>query len=1060
MSRFVHLHLHTNYSLLDGAIKINELGEHLKKNEMSSCAVTDHGAMFGAVKFYKELKKKGVKPIIGCEAYFTNGSRLERVNEAFHLILLCQDKEGYKNLSKLVTAAYTEGFYYKPRMDKEILEKYNKGLIALSACLKGEIPSLLLEGKEHEAKERAKWYRDIFEGRYYLEMQDNKIDEQYLVNEKLVQLSMELNIPLVATNDCHYINKQDAFVQDVLVCVSTKKTLEDEKRMKMSTDDFYVKTADEMMNGYFKEYPQAINNTLKIAEECNFSFKTGVHYLPMFGDSEDESARTIDEQCWKGLKEKKIPADKFPVYEERLKHELNIIKSMGYSSYYLIVSDFINWAKANNVPVGPGRGSGAASLAAYSIGITNLDPIRYDLVFERFLNPERISLPDFDIDFCSRKREDVYQYLVNRYGNEYISKIGTFGFLKAKSAIKDVGRVLGYSVKETQDISDLVPLLTEDETIKDAINKEPELKRVVNGNPRVKKLVELAQAVEGSIRNFGVHAGGVVISSIPISDLVPLITTKDDVITTQFDMKDVEEIGLVKFDILGIETLTIMYDAIQHIKKFKKADFNIESIPLDDVRIYEMLGRGDTVGVFQLESDGMQKLLRELKPDCFGDIIAVNALYRPGPLSGGMVTQFINRKHGKEKIDYPFKELESILKETYGIIVYQEQVQRIAATLSGYTLGEADLLRRAMGKKKPAEMAEQKQYFIAGAKEKGHNPHKAEELFDLMAKFAEYGFNKAHAAVYALTAYHTAYLKCYYPAEFLSALLTSKMNKDIESAAVYVADAIGHSIKVLSPDVNESSYDFEPRSEAIRFGLGGIKNIGTSAIDNILEERSERGLFKGFLDFCCRVDSRRVNKKTLENLIKSGAFDSFGVDRGILFNNIDNATNYSADTKKNAASGQFNLFGDAMSTVHSDDALDKRVPVWDKKDKLMFERDAIGFYISDHPMDIFENMLRSSGVSDIFSMHHVPPENNIVAAGVLSLSREIKTERGVMAIFNLEDKTGSIEVVAYSEQYRDIQKQGALEGVPMFCYGRISENSGKNKIMVERAKPIEERDFV
>ena len=1061
MSRFTHLHLHTNYSLLDGAIKIHELADYLKKNEMHSCAVTDHGAMFGAVKFYKELKKKGVKPIIGCEGYFTSGSRLERVNESYHLVLLCQDKEGYKNLSKLVTSAYQEGFYYKPRMDKEILEKYNKGLIVLSACLKGEIASLLLNGREAEAKTRAKWYKDVFEGRFYLELQDNKIDEQYLVNEKLVQISMELDIPIVATNDCHYIKKQDAFVQDVLVCVSTKKMLSDTNRMKMSTDEFYVKTADEMMNGYFKEYPQAITNTLKIADECNFSFKTGIHYLPVMGNSEEESAIKIEEQAAQGLKNKNIPEDKKDIYDERLKHELSIINKMGYASYYLIVSDFINWARANNVPVGPGRGSGAASLVAYCLGITNLDPIRYDLIFERFLNPARISLPDFDIDFCSRRREDVFQYLVDRYGAEYVTKIATFGFLKAKSAIKDVGRVLGYSVKEVQNISDLVPLLAEDETIRDAINKVPELKSAVNSDPRVKKLVELAEAVEGSIRSYGVHAGGVIISSIPISDLVPLVPAKDKVVATQFDMKDIEEVGLVKFDLLGIETLTIIDDAIKHIRKFKKSDFKIESIPLDDKRIFTMLGHGDTIGVFQLESDGMQKLLRELKPDCFEDIIAVNALYRPGPLGGGMVAQFINRKHGEETIEYPFKELEHILKETYGIIVYQEQVQRIAATLAGYSLGEADLLRRAMGKKKAAEMAEQKQGFIAGAKEKGHNPQKAEELFDLMAKFAEYGFNKAHAAVYALNAFHTAYLKCYYPAEFLSALLTSKMNKDIESAAVYIADAIGHKIKILPPDVNESSYDFEPRGENIRFGLGGIKNIGTSAIDNILEERSQSGLFKGFVDFCCRVDPRRANKKTLENLIKAGAFDSFDVDRGVLFNNLDRVMSFAVGRKKDAVSGQTDLFGGgATETNFTDAILDLKVAKWDKKTKLMFEREAIGFYISSHPMEAFENILRSSCVSEIFSLHHVPPENNTVAAGVISLSREIKNERGVMAIFSLEDKTGSIEAVAYSDQYREIQKLGVLDGVPVFCYGRIAENSGKNKIMIERVKPIEERDFM
>ncbi|MEI6092870.1 MAG: DNA polymerase III subunit alpha [bacterium] len=1061
MSGFVHLHLHTSYSVLDGAIKIPDLSHRLKELDMKACAMTDHGAMFGAVKFYKEMKSKGIKPIIGCEGYMTAGSRFTKKDDNFHLVLLCQDKEGYKNLSKLVTSAYTEGFYYKPRMDRELLEKYNKGLIATSACLKGEISQLLLHGKDDEAKTIAKWYKDVFDGRFYLELQDNGIEEQYLVNEKIIKLSMELDIPIVATNDCHYIKKSDAFIQEVLLCVSTKKTLEDKNRMRMSTDEFYVKTEQEMASGYFKEYPQALTNTLKIVDQCDFSFKTGIHYLPVIGNDEEESKKIIEEDSWKGLDTKTVPEDKKEIYHDRLRYELDVIKKMGYSSYYLIVSDFINWAKKNNVPVGPGRGSGAASLVAYALGITNLDPITYDLIFERFLNPERVSLPDFDIDFCSRRRDQVYEYIVSKYGKDYTTKITTFGFLKAKSAITDVGRVLGLTVKDIKEITSLVPLLDDKETIKDAINKEPELRKLLQEKEQNKQLIDLACAIEGAVRNVGVHAGGVIISSIPIVEIVPLIPAADGIIATQFDMKDIEEVGLVKFDLLAIETLTIMDDALTYIRKFKNIEFDIDNINLYDPKIYEMLSRGDTIGIFQLESTGMQKLLRDLVPDCFEDIIAVNALYRPGPLGGGMVDQFINRKHGREEIEYPFQELESILKETYGIIVYQEQVQRIASTLAGYSLGEADLLRRAMGKKKPAEMAKQKERFIAGAKEKGHDAKDSEDVFDLMAKFAEYGFNKAHAAVYALTAYKTAYMKYYYPAEFLSALLTSKMGKDVDSANLYISDAIAHGIKVLSPDVNESFYDFEPRGENIRFGFGGIKNIGTSAIENIQEERSSGNLFKGFVDFCCRVDTRRVNKKTLENLIKAGAFDSFSINRGILFNNLDKIMNYAIDMKRDAESGQCSLFGNASATCEYDESLiDQAVTKWDKQEQLQHEKEVIGFYISSHPMDLYESILRVSGVPEIHSLQHVPPESNIIAAGIMTLSKEIVTKTGyVMGIFTIEDKTGRIEVVAFKDVYREIQKITGLSATPALCFGKLSNDSGVNKIMVEKVKLLEEKDF-
>lgn len=1054
---FTHLHLHTKYSVLDGVIRIPELAQRLKNLDMKACAITDHGTMFGVFEFYQTLQNEYIKPIIGCEVYTTSGSRYEKAKDIFHLVLLAQNKEGYENLSKLLTKAYLEGFYKKPRIDDELLEKHNKGIIALSACLQGEISKNIFRDNYQEAVKRAKWYKDVFDGRYYLELQDNGIEDQYRVNDGLIKVSKELEIPIVATNDCHYINKKDAFVQDVLICVSTKAKLKDENRLKIETEELYLKSKEEMSSGYFKKYPEAIENTNKIVEQCDFHFKTNVHYLPVIGNSEEESAKVLESKAWEGLK--KINKDTDDIYKERLLFELNIIQKMGYSSYYLIVSDFISWARSVAIPVGPGRGSGAASLVAYSIGITSLDPIKYDLIFERFLNPERISLPDFDIDFCSRRRDEIFDYITKKYGERYTAKIATFGLLKARGAIKDVGRVLGYEHKFVDSLSKMVPMTAKN--ITEAIETEKEFRETVEKDPDKKKIVKLAGSIEGAVRNIGSHAGGVIISSKPIDELSPLILTKDSVVTTQFDMTDLESVGLIKFDLLAIDNLTIISDAVNLIRKNKNKDFNIEDINLDDENVYKLLARGDTIGIFQLESLGMQRLLRELIPERFEDIIAVNALYRPGPLNGGMVEQYVNRKHGREEIDYQFKELESILKETHGIIVYQEQVQRIASVLAGYSLGEADILRRAMGKKKQKEMDAQKKNFIAGAKKKNFDEKKAEEIFDLMAKFAEYGFNKAHAAVYALNAYRTAYLKYYYTVEFLSALLTSKAGKGTDELIAYIIDSFVHSIIVLPPDINESVSEFIPKNEKIRFGFLGIKDMGSAAIENILDEREKNGPFTGFVDFCTRIDTRKITKKVIEQLVKSGAFDSFGINRGILFANIDNAMSFANERRKEILLGQSNLFIDSDSKVNSDnEILDLKLKTWDRTEILNIERETLGVYLSGHPMDEYENILKFFARSTD-SVKNSPPKEEIVTAGILTLLREIELKDGnLMGIFNLEDRLGNVELVAFKKVYKDIPRELYTEGNKVvICIGQIEEGKNANQIIINSIQDIEKADL-
>ncbi|PLX91472.1 MAG: DNA polymerase III subunit alpha, partial [Desulfuromonas sp.] len=848
-ANFVHLHLHSQYSLLDGAIKIDDLVKRGREYKMPALAVTDHGNMFGAIEFYQKASSAGIKPIIGCEVYVAPGARFDKGNArgssdaSYHLVLLCQNITGYRNLCHLISAAYREGFYYKPRIDWELLKERHHGLIALTACLGGEIPTLLGMNRQDEALARVKQMSEIFDdNRLFLELQENHLPEQEPVNRGLIELHNELGLPLVATNDCHYLTREDAYAHEVLLCIQTGKTMDDPNRMRFSNNEFYVKTPDEM-SALFAHVPEAIDNTVAIAERCNLELDFKTYHFPQYEKPAEKSLDDVlEEQSREGLDQRlveirrvrTVAEDEEKEYRERLEIELACIRQMGFPGYFLIVADFINWAKDHNIPVGPGRGSAAGSLVAFAIRITDIDPMPYNLLFERFLNPERISMPDIDVDFCIYGREDVIEYVRQKYGEGNVAQIITFGTMAAKGVIRDVGRALSMPYGEVDKISKLVPG-TLGITLKEALQQEPKLKELVEKDPKVKSLYPIALALEGLTRHASTHAAGVVVTPKPLPEYLPLYTDpKSGGQVTQFAMSYVEKIGLVKFDFLGLKTLTVIDNAVRLIREGKSPDFDLTLVGDDDEETYKLLGAGETTGVFQLESSGMKELLIKLKPSCFEDIIAVCALYRPGPLGSGMVDDFILRKHGKKAITYDFPQLEPILKDTYGVIVYQEQVMLIAQVLANYSLGGADLLRRAMGKKKPEEMAKQKDLFLAGSKENKLDLKKAEGVFDLMEKFAAYGFNKSHSAAYALVAYHTAYLKTHYPVEFMAALLTEDM-ENTDKVIKNISEVRSMGIEVLPPDINASDRSFTVHERSIRFGLGAVKGVGAAALDSILE---------------------------------------------------------------------------------------------------------------------------------------------------------------------------------------------------------------------------------
>ncbi len=1102
-SRFVHLHLHTQYSLLDGAIRPAELLELSKEYKMPAVAMTDHGNIFGAVDFYQKAMKSGVKPIIGCEVYVAPGSMTDKTpplrkgqGRAFHLVLLVKNITGYHNLCKLLSRAYIDGFYYKPRVDKELLKECNEGLIALSACLQGEVANNLLNGQTDTAIEAARSYLKIFpDRRFFLELQDNGLKEQQKVKPLIIDLARKLEIPLVATNDCHYLRKSDSKAHDILLCIQTGKTVNSPERMKFTTNEFYFKSPEEMIER-FKDIPEAIENTIEIAERCNLELTLGENYLPEFPLPEGKTVDTfLTEKTERGLQQrlcaigllteddddictdvaKNAPAKNGPdkddeptkwVYYERLQKELKVIKKMGFSGYFLIVCDFIEHAREKNIPVGPGRGSAAGSLVAYALGITNIDPIKFNLLFERFLNPDRISLPDIDIDFCFEGRDEVIRYTTEKYGQDNVTQIITFGQMKAKAVIRDVGRALDIPYGEVDRIAKLVPA-TIGITIADALKEEPKLKKLSNDDERISELLSIAMELEGIPRHASTHAAGVVISQKPLVDYLPLYKgQKDDVVTTQFPMNDVEKIGLVKFDFLGIKTLTLIDKAVKLVKLNHGTDIDIEKIPLDDKATYELVTAANTNGVFQLESSGIKDLLKKLKPSTFEDMMAAVALYRPGPLQSGMVDDYIKRKHKQVPITYELPELKPILENTYGVMVYQEQVMEISKVLAGFTPGDADVLRKAMGKKVHEVMLEQRSFFLEGAKKKKIPQKKAEKIFDLMAHFAGYGFNKSHSAAYAMIAYETAYLKAHYPVEFMAALLT--INKgDTDKVIKYIAECRDTGIDILPPDINESDRDFTVTGEAIRFGLGAIKNVGTAAIEEILKAREANdgeedstekietgkdGTFTGLINFLERVDSRRVNKKVLESLIKCGALDFTGKTRAALMSALDASLEIAQSLQRDREIGQTSLFdvlgggggsvggnGDGTSRAGANVSAnkEKEVPEWDEKDLLTFEKETLGFYITSHPLVHCKDDLMLYSKDTTASVKEKRTGTETAIGGMATHIRETITKKGAkMAFINFEDLEGGIEIVMFSDLY-DRARDFLDTETPLLVVGKL-----------------------
>ena len=1069
-SGFVHLHCHTEYSLLDGANKVDKLFHRIKMLKQPAVAMTDHGNMFGAVEFYREAISHGIKPIIGCEIYVAPTSRFEKKGVDRgpkeynnHLILLAMNRDGYRNLCKLVSLGYMEGFYYKPRIDKELLKELNGGLIALSACLQGEVSQALSSGNVEKAKTAAESYLSIFGDRYYIEIQDNKLAEQEKVNRLLVEMARDLSVPVVATNDCHYGERDDFHAHDVLLCVQTGKTVTDDNRLKLETDELYLKSAEEMISG-FDYCPGAVERTLEIAERCHVEMEFGKYHFPTYTPPKEISLDDyLDELARSGLKERLADIEEPELrasYLERLEYELGVIKRMQFPGYFLVVADFINYAKQNGIPVGPGRGSSAGSLVAYALKITDLDPIRHVLLFERFLNPERRSMPDIDVDFCIRGRAQVIQYVKDKYGADRVAQIATFGTLKAKAAIKDVGRALGFTFAETDMIAKLIPAPKQgfDYPLTESMKMEPRLPELMKSDPRVKTLIEHALRLEGLVRHASMHAAGVVLSNLPLVDHLPLFVDKEGGIVTQFDMSCVEKIGLVKFDFLGLKTLTLIHDCLKLIESTQGVKIDLERLPLDDKKTYRLLCKGNTTGVFQLESTGIREMTVKIRPNCFEDLVAILALYRPGPLDSGMAEEYIKRKHGKENFKYLHPHLEPVLKDTYGVIVYQEQVMQIAQILGGYTMGDADILRRAMGKKDPEEMAAQRERFVEGARKKNIDEKTATEIFDQMETFARYGFNKSHSAAYALVSYQTAYLKSHYPVEFMAALMTSEMG-DTDKVIKNLAECREKGIEVLAPDINESRSDFTPVGAKVRFGLAAVKSVGEKAVEVILESRRRDGAFESLFDFCRRVDLTAVNRRVIENLINCGAFDSTQVSRARMIGALDEAIRAGQAHQRDEASNQidiFSLLGTPGKGPNRPGDVYPQVKDWSQQELLVFEKEALGFYITGHPLDKYERVIKRVISGTAAGIKERPVTGEVKLAGVVSALKLRNTKKGDRyGSFNLEDKTGFLEVIAWPEIYK---KSSALLGAddPIFIKGKLEVGEDRMQIIANEIMPLSE----
>ena len=1072
---FVHLHVHTQYSLLDGANKIGPLLEHAKQSGMPAIAMTDHGNMFGAVEFFSKAKQLGIKPIIGCEAYLAPGSRRDRTQAArsddvdavgnYHLILLAQSRAGYQNLCRLLTAAYREGLYYKPRIDKEILAEMSDGLIVLSGCLSGEVARSLRSGRMDKAREAVEWYAKTFPGRFYLELQDNALHGP--LNNSLRELGRTVGVPLVATNDCHYLHREDAKAHEVLLCIQTGKTLADETRWRFDTDELYVKTPEEMAQAFGAD-SEEVRSTVEIANRVEFEFEFGKFHFPIFhaeeargtDPSSSDLGRLLESQVRTGLADRLTEIhsrrgefDETP-YFERLDRELPVIREMGFSGYMLIVADFINYARSIGIPVGPGRGSVVGSLVSYALRITEVDPIEHKLLFERWLNPGRRSMPDIDVDFCFERRDEVLSYVRRKYGDERVAQIITFGTIKGKQAIRDVGRVLGLSFAETDRIVKLYPAPKQgrDFPLKDALEMEPRLKAEREQHP---ELFEYAFKLEGLLRHASRHAAGVVISDLPLNQMVPLYVDKEQsenaVSITQYSMKGVEEIGLIKFDFLALKNLTLIKDTLDLVAAGGGTPPDLSRLNLDDPESYRLLARGDTVGVFQMEGSGMRRFLNELKPSCFEDVIAAISLFRPGTLDAGMVEPFVHRKHGKEPVEYDHPLLEPVLRDTYGVILYQEQVMRAAQALSGYTLEEADILRAAMGKKQLAVMEKERAHFISGAVGNGVAAGLAESIFEKIATFASYGFNRSHAAAYALTSYTTAYLKAHFPREFMAALMSLDMD-DTGKTYKNIAALREMRIRVLPPDVNRSRVKFTVADESIRFGLGAIRGVGVKSAEEMIAVREKGGEFRNLVDFCLRVGTQLANRRVLEGLIKCGAFDFTRIARAALMAQAEDAIRIAQRAEDDAVRNQISLFGksdEAPALISREIVLE-----WPAKELLNYEKETLGFYITAHPLDKYDRELRRIGNLTTADLPSAPDGSQVRLAGVVQAVKLKNNKSGKRyATFQLEDREGAVECIAWPETYQK-HERAIMGDEPVVARGKLDVNDERAQIILDELRPL------
>ncbi|MGC1615218.1 MAG: DNA polymerase III subunit alpha [Candidatus Acidiferrum sp.] len=1079
--QFVHLHVHTDYSLLDGACETSELLDEASRQKMPAVAITDHGNLFAAANFFHEAGKRDVKPIIGCEVYVAKGSRHDRgektngangpdrgemepgMRGSNHLVLLCESLEGYHNLIKLVSSGFLEGFYYRPRIDYDLLAKHNKGLIALSACLRGAVTEAVVDEKYDQARENAYRLRDIFgKGNFFLEIQDQGLEIEQGVNRELVRLSKETGIPLVATNDCHYLHHADAHAQEVLLCIQTGKTMSDTHRMKFATDQFYFKTAVEMAQ-VFGELPDALSRTVDIAARCNVKIERIPNPFPEFTIPEGHTAGSYFEKVVREGFATRVPYlerlaqqgtlhSPLAEYERRLTSEIEMIKKMRYEGYFLIVWDFIHYARAQDVPVGPGRGSAAGSLVSYALRITDVDPLQYNLLFERFLNPERVSLPDIDIDFCMRRRGEVIEYVTQKYGRENVAQIITFGTMAAKAAVKDVGRAMDIPYGEVDRLAKLIPT-TLGIDLETALAEVPQLKAAINSDEKLKDLMAVALRLEGLARHASTHAAGVVISPRPLTDVVPVYKTNRDEITTQYDMNALERVGLLKMDFLGLTTLTVLRDTVRMIETNRGVKVDIDNLTLDDAETYKLFARGDTTAIFQFESHGMRDILRRYQPSRIEDLTALNALYRPGPIQGGMIDDFINRKTGKTKVSYELPQLKCILEETYGVILYQEQVMQIANLLASFSLGEADILRRAMGKKKKEEMAAQRAKFLAGCAANKVPEKKAEKIFDLMEEFAGYGFNKSHSCAYALLAYQTAFLKTHYPVEFMAALLTSETG-NAEKAVKYINEARGMSISILPPDVNESDLYFTPVGESIRFGLAAIKNVGENTAKAIRESRLNAGEFTALYDLCERIEARFLNKRVFESLIRSGALDSLGPRESMLAS-VDDALAAVQRATRMRESGQHGLFGTGTAPAQMAFIL-READQWSEADRLASEYAMLGFYVSGHPLAKYASRLQELKCISLDQIEGQRNGKEITVASLIVGTRPMRSKKGARwAIYTIQDMTGVQELLAFPESFGRLE-QVLKAGTPLLLKVRVQVEEAGTRFSLQEAARLED----